>query len=168
MKYLLPFFLALMIFLCSCKKTASNSCGYTLSTIVAPASEQQALQDSLTAHGLTATLAPSGFYYTINAPGAGTSPTGPCSGIAIYYRAGFFNGKGFDSTSTGNAATYQLAQVIPGLQKALPLIAKNGDITVYVPPSLAYGSRTITDSSGTVLIPPNSDLVFRLILVDVQ
>jgi len=167
MKYLFPLFLAL-VFLGSCKKTASNSCGYTASTVVAPAAEQQALQDSLTAHGLTATLAPSGFYYTINTPGAGASPKGPCSEVAVFYRAGFFNGKGFDSTSSGNPAVYELGELIPGWQKALPLIAVNGNITMYIPPSLAYGSRTITDSIGTVIIPPNSDLVFQLKLVDVQ
>ncbi len=71
MKQLFALCFLLLIFLGSCKKNTTSTCGYTASTIVAPVAEQQALQDSLTAYGLSATLAPSGFYYTINAPGDG-------------------------------------------------------------------------------------------------
>ncbi len=95
-------------------------------------------------------------------------PTSLCSTVAVFYRAGFFNGKGFDSTATGAPAIFQLGQVIPGWQKALPLVAKGGDITLYIPPSLAYGSKSVKDSSGNVVIPANSNLVFRVLIADVQ
>ncbi|MEO8854619.1 MAG: FKBP-type peptidyl-prolyl cis-trans isomerase [Ginsengibacter sp.] len=152
----------------SCKKTTDNSCSYPVSNVIAPLSEQQNLQDSLTAHGIQATMAPSGFFYKITAPGSGASATSLCSTVAVFYRGGFFNGKGFDSTGTGNAAVFQLGQVIAGWQKALPLIAKSGQMTLYIPPSLGYGPDDVKDTAGKVVIPGNSDLVFEVILADVQ
>lgn len=169
MKHLLALFFISFLFLESCKKnTSSSSCIFTPSTIVAPLSEQNTLHDSLTAHGLNATLAPSGFYYTINVHGDGTSATSLCSTLAVFYRAGFFNGKGFDSSATGTPAVFQLGRVIPGWQKGLPLIARGGDITLYIPPSLAYGSKPVTDSLRNVVIPANSNLVFHVVIADVQ
>jgi FKBP-type peptidyl-prolyl cis-trans isomerase FkpA len=155
------------VVLASCSKKV-NSCGYSTSSIIAPSGEQEALHDSLTARNIDATLDPSGFFYTINQPGSGVSPTSLCSTVSVFYRGGFLNGKGFDSTSTGTPAVFQLGQVIPGWQKALPLVAKGGDITLYIPPSLAYGSTAVKDTSGNVVIPANSNLVFRVLVADVQ
>jgi FKBP-type peptidyl-prolyl cis-trans isomerase FkpA len=168
-KHLFALFFISFLFLESCKKnTSSSSCNFIPSTIVAPLSEQNTLHDSLTAHGLNATLAPSGFYYTINVHGDGPSATSLCSTLAVFYRAGFFNGKGFDSSATGTPAVFQLGRVIPGWQKGLPLIAKGGDIILYIPPSLGYGSKPVTDSSRNVVIPANSNLVFHVVIADVQ
>ncbi len=158
--------IALIVF-ASCQKKVS-SCGYSASTIIAPVTEQEALHDSLTAHNITATLDPSGFFYNINQAGSGKAATTLCSTVSVFYRGGFLNGQGFDSTSTGAPAVFQLGQVIPGWQKALPLVAKGGDITLYIPPSLAYGSRAVKDSSGNVVIPANTNLVFRVLIADVQ
>ena len=163
-------FLPLVVFLvilASCSKKV-NSCGYSTSSIIAPVAEQEALHDSLTAHNIEATLDPSGFFYNIDQPGSGPSATSLCSTVSVFYRGGFLNGDGFDSTSTGTPAVFQLGQVIPGWQKALPLIAKGGDITLYIPPSLAYGSTAVRDTSGNVVIPPNTNLVFRVLVADVQ
>ena len=125
-----------------CKKNnSSNTCSYTFSNTIAPASEQENLHDSLTARGIDATLAPAGFFYTINQEGDGASPTSPCSTLAVFYSGGFLDGRGFDSTSSGQPAIFQLWQVITGWQEALPLIKKSGDITLYIPPSLGYGSK---------------------------
>lgn len=170
MKKLFVLSFILLLFLGSCKKNTSPSCSYTASTIVAPAAEQNTLHDSLTAHGLNATLAPSGFYYTINDPGDGPSPTSLCSTVAVFYRGGFFNGKGFDSTATGAPAIFQLGQVIAGWQKALPLIAKSGDMMMYIPPSLAYGSKPVINPNNKLdtVIAANSYLVFHVVMADVQ
>ncbi|MEO8721754.1 MAG: FKBP-type peptidyl-prolyl cis-trans isomerase [Ginsengibacter sp.] len=162
---------ALLLIAVSCKKNAapvSNNCTYTPSTIVAPLAEQQALQDSLTAHGIQATKDSSGLFYIITKPGSGTSATSLCSTLAVYYRAGFFDGKKFDSTS-GNPAIFQLGRVIAGWQKAIPKIARGGEMTLYIPPSLGYGSKDVTNpSTGAVVIPANSNLVFDVVIVDVR
>jgi len=165
-KLFFPLVIALIVF-ASCSKKV-NSCGYSTSTIIAPSSEQEALHDSLTAHGIDATLDPSGFFYNINQAGSGPSATNLCSTVSVFYRGGFLNGHGFDSTSTGAPAVFQLGQVIPGWQKGLPLVAKGGDITLYIPPSLAYGSTVVKDTSGNVVIPAHTNLVFHVLIADVQ
>ena len=165
-KLILSLSIALIV-LASCSKKV-NSCGYSASTIIAPTAEQEALHDSLSNRGIDATLDPSGFFYKINQAGAGAAPTSLCSTVAVFYRGGFLNGQGFDSTSTGTPAVFQLGQVIPGWQKALPLVSKGGDITLYIPPSLAYGSKAVKDTSGNVVIPANSNLVFHVVIADVQ
>jgi FKBP-type peptidyl-prolyl cis-trans isomerase len=136
--------------------------------VVAPVSEQKALHDSLTALGINATLAPSGFYYIIHQPGDGASVPAPCSTVAVYYRGGFLNGQVFDSTSADNPAVFQLGRLVPGWIKGLPLIKKNGEITLYLPPALGYGYKDVKDNSGQVVIPANSNLVFKITLLDLQ
>jgi FKBP-type peptidyl-prolyl cis-trans isomerase FkpA len=157
-----------VLILASCVKNDSK-CSFTDSTIVAPTTEQNTLKDSLTAHGITtATLHPSGFYYTINSQGNGKFISNLCTYISAAYKGSFFNGKIFDSTATGTAANFQLGQVIPGWQKGMPLISQGGNITLYIPPSLAYGPNDAKDINGNVVIPGNSYLVFTVNLVAVQ
>jgi FKBP-type peptidyl-prolyl cis-trans isomerase FkpA len=162
----------LLLVAASCKKnqtSANTACPYFQSSLVAPLSEQLALKDSLTAHGIVATKDSSGFYYTINQPGTGNADTSLCTTVAAFYRGGFFNGNGFDSSATGNPLIFQLFQVIPAWQKAIPLIGKGGNMSLYVPPSLAYGSKDVQDpNTGKVVIPANSYLVFQLTVADIQ
>jgi len=165
-------FLALLLGVAACKKNqtpANTSCPYFQSSSVAPASEQLALQDSLTAHGIVATKDSSGFYYTINQPGTGNGDTSLCTTIAAFYRGGFFNGNGFDSSASGNPLIFQLYRVIPAWQKGIPLVGKGGNISLYIPPSLGYGSTDVKDpSTGQVVIPANSYLVFQVAVADIQ
>lgn len=170
MKKILSFSIIALLFLTGCLKkqnNGDNKCTYNESTIVAPQEERDALQDSLTTYGLQATLAPSGFYYTITDPGSGPTVADLCSLISIYYKASFFNGKSFDS-SLVQPAVFQLGQLIAGWQKGIPLLKKGGKITLYIPPSLGYGARARTDQNGNILIPANSYLVFDITLDDLQ
>ncbi len=159
MKILVPVFL-LMIFISSCKKDAS--CGYKDSSAIAPAAEIQQLQDSLAKYGITATQAPSGFFYKINNAGSNPFVSNLCSNISLTYKGQFFNGAGFDSTAAGSLANFQLGQVIVGWQKGVPLIKKGGDIDLYIPPSLGFGA------SPRAGLPANSYLVFNVRIVDIQ
>ena len=84
------------------------------------------------------------------------------------YRGSFFNGVTFDSTANNDVASFQLGQAIVGWQKALPLISKDGVMTLYLPPSLAYGPNPVRDNFGNIVIPGNSYLVFNISLKDVQ
>jgi FKBP-type peptidyl-prolyl cis-trans isomerase len=72
------------------------------------------------------------------------------------------NGTIFDSTATGQTATFQLGKVIVGWQKGIPLVSSGGNITLFIPPTLAYGP------SGSGPIPPNAILVFDIDLVGVN
>lgn len=166
--------IAILIF-ASCMKK-EDTCSYTDSTAVAPASEQAALADSLAAHGVTASLHPAGFYYTINSQGSGASVANLCTPLTVEYKGSFFNGKIFDSTAAGQPVEFELGRVIVGWQKGVPLVNSGGDITLYIPPSLAYGPQPLSDGygkpvlnpDGTYLIPGNSYLVFNVHVVNIQ
>jgi FKBP-type peptidyl-prolyl cis-trans isomerase FkpA len=152
------------IFLSSCIKD-KNECGYTDSAVVAPASEVTALQGWISANASTAIQHPSGFFYIINNPGTGASAS-VCSSVTVKYNGWLLNGAPFDSNTTG--FTSILGQLILGWQKGMPLIKAGGSITLFIPPSLGYGSQDIKNSFGAVVIPANSNLHFKVDLVAVQ
>lgn len=159
MKLFVPVFIVIIL-ISSCKKDAA--CGYSDSSTVAPASEIQQLQDSLTKYGISATQAPSGFFYKINNAGSDPFVSNLCTNLTLTYKGTFFDGKVFDATAIGNVANFQLGQLIVGWQKGVPLIKKGGDIDLYIPPSLGFGT------AARAGLPANSYLVFNIHIVDIQ
>ncbi|MEP6675162.1 MAG: FKBP-type peptidyl-prolyl cis-trans isomerase [Ferruginibacter sp.] len=157
----LIYLLALPFLLFACKKT-STDCAFQNSATVASAAEIAYIQTYLTNNGLTATQHSSGMFYTVTSAGSGSAP-GLCSGVTVRYSGRTFNttstGGVFDSNTTG--VSFTLGQLIVGWQKGIPLIAKGGAITLYIPPSLGYGSA----AAGS--IPANSYLVFTIQLDNV-
>ena len=70
----------------------------------------------------------------------------------------------FDSSfERGESLGFPLAGVIPGWQKGVPGMKVGGIRRLTIPAALAYGER-----SPSPLVPPNSDLVFVIQLVDVM
>jgi len=155
------------IVIASCVKN-SNKCSHIDSTVTAPTSEIDSLKTILQDSGITATQNSTGFFYKINQQGSGVSVTNLCSNLSVSYKGTFFNGKVFDSTAANQLATFQLWQVIVGWQKGVPLISKSGEITLYIPPTLAYGPNPVTDNNNNVIIPGNSYLVFDIHVADIQ
>jgi FKBP-type peptidyl-prolyl cis-trans isomerase FkpA len=147
--FLTMLFLLVVSMACNSKEDCSAP------TKKAPDSEVQALEAYLTSVGVTASKDPHGFYYTINVPGGASKPT-ICSTISVKYTGRLMNGSIFDS-STG--ATFALSNLITGWQQGIPYIGKGGKITLYLPPSLGYGSQ----ASGS--IPANSILIFDIELI---
>ena len=167
MKIIFPGLILASLFIAGCLKKDAK-CPYNSSKAIAPDSEIQSLKDSLNKDGITASQDPSGFFYKISDNGTGAGITNLCSNVTVTYKGSFFNGYIFDSTATGKVATFQLGQVIVGWQKGVPLISKGGDITLYIPPSLAYGPNPIDDNQGNVIIPGSSYLKFDVHIVDIQ
>ncbi|MEO6254067.1 MAG: FKBP-type peptidyl-prolyl cis-trans isomerase [Ferruginibacter sp.] len=155
---LLTFFICCVV-LSSCKKD-DNSCPYTVSGVVVPASEIANLQTYITANHPTAIQHPGGFFYEINAAGTGTVTPTVCSTISVTYAGYLTNGFKFDESIT--PVSFPLGRVIVGWQRGVPLVKKGGSINLYLPPSLGYGSNAVGS------IPPNSILIFTIQLVDVQ
>ena len=157
-KYLATAVIAVFI-LSSCLKQDSK-CGYSDSSVTAPANEIQNLEDSLAKYGISgAQVSPSGFLYKIKSQGTTGSVTNLCSVITVNYKGSFFNGNTFDSNES---IAFELGGVILGWQKGIPLINQGGKIDLYIPPTLGYGAKNITDNSGKVIIPANSYLVFEV------
>lgn len=160
----LLFIIALPIILFACNKSSSNTntptCPYVTPTTVASAAEIATLKAYLDSSSLTYTQHPSGFFYKIVKQGAGDTAN-VCSGVLVKYSGHLTTSTApFDSNSTGVAFT--LGQLIIGWQYGIPLIQKGGSIILYIPPSLGYGA------SAAGSIPPNSNLIFTIDLVDVQ
>src|SRR5579862_1552033 len=154
-------FCLLCVFLCasSCFKK-NDGCG-TEDNTVAPTAEQKAVKAYLDSNNITATLNQSGFYYSIISQGSGSTPN-LCSHITVSYKGQLTDGTIFDQ-ETGQIFT--LGDLIEGWKKGLPLLKSGGEIKLYIPPSLGYGSAGLRDDSGNIVVPPNSILIFDIDLL---
>jgi FKBP-type peptidyl-prolyl cis-trans isomerase FkpA len=164
MRNILFGFIILSAVCISCSKK-DEACNIPDSTIIASAAETANVETYLTGAGITGAIKhPSGFYYKITQSGTGAAIVNLCSIVSVKYAGKLTNGTYFDPTTPGttSSASFRLGDVIPGWQKGLPLISSGGKITLYIPPSLGYGSAAV----GT--IPPNSILIFDIELVSVQ
>jgi FKBP-type peptidyl-prolyl cis-trans isomerase FkpA len=141
----------------SCKK--DSGCGYNDQNIVAPVSEQQAVKNYLDSNSIAATKDAAGFYYQVFEDGVGSNPN-LCSQVELTYTGKLISGNIFEQKS----AAFTLGSSIEGLRKGIPLIKKGGHMKLYIPPTLAYGSKEIKDESGKVVIPANSILIFDISL----
>ncbi|WP_461106921.1 FKBP-type peptidyl-prolyl cis-trans isomerase [Spirosoma koreense] len=144
--------------LVSCQSATQSPCEPTPVTTKAPDDEIARLKQFIESSGSKATADARGFYYTIQAPGSGAKPT-ICSNVSVNYEGHLTNGTSFDS---GKDVSFGLNQLIVGWQEGIPLIAPGGRITLYLPPSLAYGAQEQGD------IPANSILIFQIDLLKIN
>jgi len=155
------------VFFTSCKKNEPIKCSYTPPGTVATSAEISYLQNYITSGSITATQHESGVFYIINNQGTGSSPT-VCSNITVKYTGRILDGNVFDSNTTVTGAKFELGRLILGWQRVLPVLKTGGSITLYIPPSLGFGTEVIKDNNGSVIIPANSYLKFDIELLDVQ
>lgn len=82
--------------------------------------------------------------------------------VAFYHGTLKSDGSEFDSAfKRGEPVAFPLSGVIPGWQKGVPGMKVGGVRRLTIPAAMAYGER-----SPSAKIPPNSDLVFVIQLVD--
>ena len=159
--------LSLPLFFISCSKSSVNTCNYSVSNITVPAAEAAALQNYITVNSITAndTL---GIFYSIADTGTAAIPS-VCSNITVNYTGTLLsNGVVFASNTTAVGVSFVMGQLIVGWQRGLSLIKGGGNMTLYIPPTLAYGPYDRLDGNGNVAIPGNSYLKFTVHLRDVQ
>ncbi len=143
---------------CQPADPTQTPCDPTAVSVKAPTAEVTALKQYLDTNRISATADNRGFYYTIQSPGSGAKPT-ICNQVTVNYSGKLTNGSSFDSAS---GVTFNLNGLILGWQEGIPLIAPGGSITLYLPPSLAYGAG----AQGS--IPGNSILIFTIDLIRVN
>ena len=148
----------------SCIKSSNNnSCPYGKTTINISQAERQAIDAYIDTNHIDAVQDNTGFYYKIISPGSGTDSMTLCSQIQISYIGQLINDSTFDQQ---NNAVYVLGSLIEGWRRGIPKIRKGGEIKLYIPPTLGYGSTDITDARGKIVIPKNSILKFDIKLTD--
>jgi len=88
--------------------------------------------------------------------GEGPSPTRDDVAL-VNYKGTLPSGKVFDE---GKQAVFPLSEVVPGFTKALEQMQRGGKYNVEIPSELAYGDQQAGE------IPPNTDLMFEIELID--
>jgi FKBP-type peptidyl-prolyl cis-trans isomerase len=85
--------------------------------------------------------------------------------VTVDYVGTLKSGKVFDQSKKGNPFSFTLGarQVIPGWDQGLVGMKVGGKRKLYIPSALAYGPKGFPG-----LIPPNSDLIFVVILNKIQ
>ncbi|TAG98530.1 MAG: peptidylprolyl isomerase [Sphingobacteriales bacterium] len=162
MKKILGLSVLILALLSSCKK--DDECKLSPPAIVAPANEIQAVKDYLTSKSITAIQDPSGVFYVNTQEGTGAASPTVCNTVVVKYKGTFTNGNVFDDSGS-SSISFPLEQLIVGWQIIIPKMKKGGKATLYIPPTLGYGSRDIVQN-GVVIIPANSILIFDIELLN--
>ncbi len=108
----------------------------------------------------------SGVEYVVIAEGAagGAAPTREQDAEVFYEGRLNSGGDAFDSAfARGQTETFPVAAVVPGFSEALTLMKPGDHWLVYIPSALGYGARGAPGA-----IPPNSDLLFEILMVGVE
>ena len=96
----------------------------------------------------------------------------PGDSVSVLYVGQLQNGTVFDSSAAhGNQPlTFVLGSqgLIPGFQIGVNGMKEGGERLLAIPPSLGYGAQDVKDSTGKVIIPANSTIVFDVKLVKVS
>lgn len=132
-------------------------------TVLSPLSLADAgkdfLQENSKKPGVTTTA--SGLQYKVVKAGQGVSPAA-ADLVKVHYHGTLINGEVFDSSvDRGEPISFALNQVIKGWTEGLQTMKEGGKTILYIPPDIAYGSR----STGP--IPANSTLIFEVELLKV-
>ena len=93
--------------------------------------------------------------------------------VAVHYTGRLAaTGAVFDSSEGGPPLSFMAGagQMIPGFDAAVLGMALNEEKTVEIPAAEAYGEMSFPDPHNPeeYLIPPNSDLIFDIKVVDIQ
>ncbi|GAA5646292.1 MULTISPECIES: FKBP-type peptidyl-prolyl cis-trans isomerase [Vibrio] len=105
----------------------------------------------------------SGLQYLILEDGTGTEHPSENSRVKVHYEGKLLDGTVFDSSyKRGEPITFGLNQVIKGWQEGLQLMVVGQKMRLFVPSTLAYGTK------GTGPIPPSATLIFDVELLDIE
>jgi FKBP-type peptidyl-prolyl cis-trans isomerase len=105
----------------------------------------------------------SGLQYKILTAGTGPKPTATDT-VVCDYRGTLIDGKEFDSSyKRGQSATFPVNGVIKGWTEALQMMPVGSKWQLFIPPDLAYGSRSAGADIG-----PNSTLIFEVELHSIK
>ena len=134
--------------------------GIAEESLIAEEIPQQVAAEKQAKDGYTTTA--SGLKYKVLKKGNGKKPKATDT-VKVHYEGKLTNGQVFDSSyQRGEPATFPLNRVIPGWTEGVQLMPEGSVYEFYIPYNLAYGEN------GGGPIPPKSDLIFKVELIEVQ
>lgn len=123
------------------------------------AKDEALINKYLADNNITAEKDSSGLMYVIHKHNGGPKPTVE-NCVEVNYKGAFLeNGKVFDQQER---IAFPLGRVIPGWQRAIPMLGIGDSATFYIPSGMAYGPQ---GAQGA--IPPNAILVFDVALLSI-
>lgn len=167
----IPLSAALLLLLCQCESaakkspTSTNASTPASSAALPPVSTPEPKSAAPTVHSNGVVTTSSGLSYRVltSGPVDGRSP-GRLDSVMVHYHGTLTDGTVFDSSyQRGMPATFGVGQVIPGWTEALQLMKPGDKWMLHIPSRLAYGSQAVGGK-----IPPNSDLIFQVELLQVM
>jgi FKBP-type peptidyl-prolyl cis-trans isomerase FkpA/FKBP-type peptidyl-prolyl cis-trans isomerase FklB len=118
------------------------------------------LAENANAQGVVTT--DSGLQYKVVRMGDGARPAATDT-VTVHYRGTLLDGTEFDSSYARNEPiSFALDRVIPGWTEGLQLMPMGSEFEFYISPELGYGA------TGGGPIPPNSALIFKVELLEIQ
>lgn len=124
--------------------------------------DEQIIQQAITSGTTDAKLKGNDIYYTMMKEGTGRNVL-VTDTVVVYYKGYLLaDGSVFDQTKE-KTATFPLSRLIRGWQLGVPFCKVGGKIKIVIPSGLAYSIRT-----RAAKIPPNSNLVFEVEVIDVK
>lgn len=110
-------------------------------------------------------IEPNGVRYKIETPGVGQNPSLK-SFIKLKWEGRLLSDSSvFDVSPNFQSYVYDL---IVGLQTTLPLLREGTKATLLIPSGLGFGPVDLLDEAGDIKIPKNSNLIFKVELLEVQ
>lgn len=128
----------------------------------------------LLAAGLAWAAMPKGVDVDVVAEGTGPSPSAE-DVIFVRYTGRLADGTVFDQSQDvplpiegllPKGSPLPLSRMIPGFAEGAVQMKKGGKYTLFIPADKGYGAQGQSDPQGNQVIPPNSDLIFEVELVD--
>jgi FKBP-type peptidyl-prolyl cis-trans isomerase len=113
-----------------------------------------------------------GVRFVFRVRGTGALPQSG-SRVAIRYTGFLPDGKVFDATAaSGGPLRFRVGrkEVIAGFDDLLPLLPVGSRVRAWIPAALAYGATGVRDPDDETrfIIPPNTELIFELVIVSVR
>jgi FKBP-type peptidyl-prolyl cis-trans isomerase len=106
----------------------------------------------------------SGLLYRIDREGSDVYATADTDVVEVNYEGKTRDGKVFDSSyERGESISFGLNQVIRGWTEGMKLVGEGGQITLWIPSDMAYGTRGAGANIG-----PNEALEFKVELIKVN
>ena len=130
------------------------------------ANDVQEIESYLESNNISYQTDASGVRLSTLEDGTGDVPDN-CSIVVVDYEGRVLGSSSKFDTGIGTQFTLSSNNLIAGWKFGLYNMRNNGEYRLYIPSGLAYGDDTVKNAADSVIIPPNSNLEFRIRLVGV-